>query len=101
MVRSVPHLPRFTAFQTFGTPGKLAVEVCMILFVMGTCIAFFVVMGDLAPPIIANLAGMESSEELRLVILVGERDWKRFLRIFLSCQRSVFFQDSVSLWPFP
>jgi hypothetical protein len=43
----------------------------MIGFLMGTAIAFFVVMGDLAPPIIADFAGVESSMRLRLVILVG------------------------------
>ena len=59
------------AFQTFGPAGKLAVEMCMIGFLMGTQIAFFVVMGDLAPPILANLAGIDPTAKLRLVILVG------------------------------
>ena len=44
----------------------------MIGFMMGTAIAFFVVMGDLAPPIVADFAGVESSERLRLVILAGK-----------------------------
>ena len=59
------------AFQTFGPAGKLGVEISMIGFLMGTCIAFFVVMGDLAPPIIADFLGVESSMRLRLVILIG------------------------------
>ena len=33
--------------------------------------AFFVVMGDLGPPLIAKLAGVEQSYNLRLVILTG------------------------------
>lgn len=45
----------------------------MIGFLMGTSIAFFVVIGDLAPPIIANLTGVESSSKLRFVILVGNK----------------------------
>ena len=61
-----------SAFQTFGPAGKLSVEISMIGFLMGTAIAFFVVMGDLAPPIVADFAGVESSERLRLVILVGQ-----------------------------
>ena len=36
---------------------------------MGTTIAFFVVMGDLGPPIIAGFAEVENSANLRLVIL--------------------------------
>ena len=47
----------FLAFHTFGSPGKFVIEVSMIGFMMGTCIAFFVVIGDLAPPIIANISG--------------------------------------------
>ncbi len=38
---------------------------------MGTCIAFFVVMGDLAPPIIANLAGQVVTDKLRTWLLIG------------------------------
>ncbi len=43
----------------------------MIGFMMGTAIAFFVVIGDLAPPIIANLAGIVATEKLRFWLLVG------------------------------
>lgn len=50
----------------------MSVEISMIGFLMGTAIAFFVVMGDLAPPIVADFSGVESSERLRLVILVGK-----------------------------
>lgn len=44
----------------------------MIGFLMGTMIAFFVVMGDLGPPMIANILDIESTPKLRIVILVGE-----------------------------
>ncbi len=60
-----------SAFQTFGSGGKLGVEVCMIGFLIGTCVAFFVVMGDLAPPVVAAAAGVEPTDNLRMVILVG------------------------------
>lgn len=46
-------------------------EVSMIGFLLGTCIAFFVVMGDLAPPIVASITGVEATDNLRMVILVG------------------------------
>ena len=58
----------------------------MIGFLMGTSIAFFVVMGDLAPPIIANLTGVESSAKLRLVILVGRSDT---INNFIRAQRLI------------
>ena len=44
----------------------------MIGFLGGTCIAFFVVMGDLAPPIIAGYLGIENSERLRIGVMLGE-----------------------------
>ena len=39
---------------------------------IGTSIAFFVVMGDLGPPLIAKLAGIEETYNLRLIILTGK-----------------------------
>ena len=44
----------------------------MIGFLGGTCIAFFVVMGDLAPPIIAGYLGIENSERLRIGVMLGK-----------------------------
>jgi hypothetical protein len=43
----------------------------MIGFMVGTCVAFFVVIGDLAPPIVANLFSVPSTDELRMWILIG------------------------------
>ena len=62
----------FLAFNVFGAAGKLAIEVSMIGFLGGTCIAFFVVMGDLAPPIIAGYLGIENSERLRIGVMLGK-----------------------------
>ena len=59
----------------FGAAGKLAIEISMIGFLGGTCIAFFVVMGDLAPPIIAGYLGIESSERLRIGVMLGKFFW--------------------------
>ena len=62
----------FAAFNVFGAAGKMAIEVSMIGFLGGTCIAFFVVMGDLAPPIIAGYLGIDNTERLRIGVLLGK-----------------------------
>ncbi|CAH1173781.1 unnamed protein product [Phaedon cochleariae] len=61
----------FLAFHIFGSMGKLAVEIGMIGFLLGTCIAFFVVMGDLAPEIIAEITSTHTTNTLRTSILVA------------------------------
>jgi sodium-coupled neutral amino acid transporter 10 len=75
LIRAASHARRrnyeLLAFHAFGFAGKLAVELCMAAFLMGTCVAFFVVMGDLAPPIVAEMTGVEAHHNLRIVILVG------------------------------
>nr|XP_045598088.1 putative sodium-coupled neutral amino acid transporter 10 isoform X2 [Procambarus clarkii] len=61
----------FLAFHVFGVSGKLFVELCMILFLIGICISFHVVMGDLAPAIVARLMDIENSPSLRCTLLIG------------------------------
>ncbi|PSN56880.1 hypothetical protein C0J52_00653 [Blattella germanica] len=61
----------FLAFHTFGPHGKTIVELFIIGFLMGTCIAFFVVVGDLGPAIIAKLFQIENTASLRQLVLVG------------------------------
>ena len=43
----------------------------MIGFMVGTCVAFFVVIGDLAPPIIAYIVDVVPSENLRILTMLG------------------------------
>ncbi|KAL1484704.1 hypothetical protein MTO96_032423 [Rhipicephalus appendiculatus] len=52
----------FLAFHTFGPTGKLVVEI--------GCVAFFVVMGDLAPPLASDFFLLEASPRLRLTVLL-------------------------------
>merc|ERR1719334_2609384 len=59
------------AFHTHGHTGKLLIELGIIGYLAGTAIAFFVVMGDLGPPMVASIAGVEPTANLRLVILTG------------------------------
>lgn len=62
---------QFVAYHAFGTLGKFIVEIGMIGFQLGTCIAFFVVMGDLGPEIIAQMIGIKSSDTLRSAVLIS------------------------------
>uniref|UniRef100_A0A8D8TBK6 Sodium-coupled neutral amino acid transporter 10 n=1 Tax=Cacopsylla melanoneura TaxID=428564 RepID=A0A8D8TBK6_9HEMI len=59
------------AFHVFGTMGKTVVELSIIGFMMGTCIAFFVVMGDLGPAILSNVFTHIRIETLRPFVLMG------------------------------
>lgn len=63
----------FLAFHTFGSYGKLAVEMSVIGFLIGVCIAFFVVIGDLGPPLAAEFLNIENAPNLRtnVLMLVG------------------------------
>ncbi|XP_063382767.1 putative sodium-coupled neutral amino acid transporter 10 [Cydia fagiglandana] len=60
----------FLAFHVFGSAGKVAVELGIIGFLMGTCIAYFVVVGDLGPQIIAKMFNINQSDILRTSIMV-------------------------------
>ncbi|XP_077297380.1 uncharacterized protein LOC143919069 isoform X2 [Arctopsyche grandis] len=58
------------AFHVFGNAGKFSVEIGIIGFLMGTCIAYFVVVGDLGPQIIAKIFSMNQSDNLRTGVMV-------------------------------
>ncbi|XP_011495012.1 PREDICTED: putative sodium-coupled neutral amino acid transporter 10 [Ceratosolen solmsi marchali] len=59
----------FLAFHAFGPMGKFLVELCIIGFLLGTCIAFFVVVGDLGPQIIGEMIN-KSPEDIRTSFLI-------------------------------
>lgn len=60
----------FLAFHTFGPTGKLLVEIGILGFLLGSCIAFFVVVGDLGPPLVAQFLLVEPSSRLRTGVLL-------------------------------
>lgn len=58
------------SFHIFGTMGKLVVELGIIGFLMGTCVAFFVIIGDLGPAILAKALDIENNDSLRTTLLI-------------------------------
>ncbi|XP_014668630.1 PREDICTED: putative sodium-coupled neutral amino acid transporter 10 [Priapulus caudatus] len=61
----------FLSYHVLGPVGKFAVEISMIGFLIGTGIAYFVIIGDLGPPIVANLLGIEDDASLRKLLMVA------------------------------
>lgn len=58
------------ALYVFGPSGKLMVELCTIGYLMGTCVAYFVVVGDLGPQIISKMLDVPHTATLRVWIML-------------------------------
>ncbi|XP_018009637.1 putative sodium-coupled neutral amino acid transporter 10 isoform X2 [Hyalella azteca] len=61
----------FLALSAWGGPGKLVVEIAMVLFLVGIGVSFHVVMGDLLPNIVASALQINISAGLRASLLLG------------------------------
>ncbi|KAH9401117.1 hypothetical protein TYRP_002707 [Tyrophagus putrescentiae] len=59
------------AYDVFGAGGKTLVEICMLFYLLGTCIAFFVIVGDIAPSLVAASLGVDNGPHLRTLIVTG------------------------------
>lgn len=58
-------------FHVGGFLGKLIVEMSLIGYLVGTAIAWFVIIGDVSPAVVSSLFGIEKTWGLRLFLIVA------------------------------
>ena len=97
------------AFHSYGQAGKFAVEFCMIGFMMGTCIAFFVVIGDLLPQFVGDILNFPphvEKDQLRLWVMIAVAFFlvlpfslfRQLDSLTFICTASIMFYSCVTLY---
>lgn len=80
--------------DVLGSTGRLMVELGLIGFLLGTCVAYFIMIGDLAPKIVAELLDLKYDRHLRLITIIP---LSIFVALPLSLLRRVDSLTSFSL----
>ncbi|ESO02416.1 hypothetical protein HELRODRAFT_161682 [Helobdella robusta] len=61
----------FLAYYIFGQSGKLAVEISTMGLLLGTLVAFFIIIGDIVPALLSLIFNIENSTQLRTTLLLS------------------------------
>lgn len=80
--------------DVLGSTGRLMVELGLIGFLLGTCVAYFIMIGDLAPKILSELLDLKYDRHLRLMTVLF---LSMFVALPLSLLKSVDSLTSFSL----
>lgn len=80
--------------DVLGTKGRFLVEIGLIGFLLGSCIAYFIMIGDLAPKILAELIEIKYSNYLRFMTIMA---LSLFVALPLSLLKKVDSLTSLSV----